>query len=52
MRRTFSRLRASTVSLLSVPINLGQPLLGPDKTPALLKDAGLLQVLMNCGWRM
>jgi len=42
----------NTVSLLSVPLNLGQPFLGPDKSPILLKEHGLLQLLASCGWRV
>ncbi len=52
MRRSLAVLRHSTVSVLSVPINLGQPLLGPDRTPELLKDGGLINVLTSLGWRV
>lgn len=44
--------RLNTVSLISVPLNLGQPFLGPDLSPILLKDHGLLKLLANCGWRV
>jgi hypothetical protein len=40
------------VSLVSIPCNLGQPFLGPDLSPQLLKDAGLLSLLSDCGWRV
>lgn len=40
------------VSLFSIPCNLGQPFLGPDLSPKLLKDSGLLQLLTSCGWRV
>eukprot|EP01035_Chromulina_nebulosa_P018570 gene18570-24294_t len=41
-----------TVSVFSVPINLGQPYLGPDKSPSLLYNSGLRKLLGNCGWRV
>jgi arginase len=41
-----------TVSLISLPVNLGQPLLGPDRTPRLLRENGLLDVIKDCGWRV
>ena len=50
MRRTLLR-NAKTVSVISVPVNLGQPFLGPDLTPHLLKEHGLSQLLASCGWR-
>lgn len=51
MRRTMQR-SAKTVSVLSVPMNLGQPFLGPDLTPHLLKEHGLSELLASCGWRV
>jgi len=41
-----------TVSVFSIPINLGQPYLGPDKSPSLIYNSGLLKLLGNCGWRV
>jgi len=39
-------------SLISVPVNLGQPFFGPDRSPSLIKEHGLLQLLSSCGWRV
>ena len=50
MRRTLLR-NAKTVSVISIPMNLGQPFLGPDLTPHLLKEHGLSSLLSSCGWR-
>jgi len=44
--------KLNTVSLISVPLNLGQPFLGPDLSPSLIKDHGLLKLLAQCGWRV
>jgi len=41
-----------TVSLLQMPVNLGQPFLGPDRSPNVLLENGLLQLLGSCGWRV
>lgn len=41
-----------TVSVLSYPVNLGQPLIGPDRSPSLLKEHGLLKNLSALGWRV
>lgn len=41
-----------TVSVISVPLNLGQPKLGPDLTPTALHDKGLLDLLYRCDWRV
>jgi len=43
---------ASTVSVMSVPISLGQPFLGPDRSPGMLMDNGLIQLLAKLGWRV
>jgi arginase len=51
MRRCIP-LAQRTLSLVSVPVNLGQPLLGPDKTPLILRQHGLLDLLKSCGWRV
>lgn len=51
MRRS-APLCQRTLSLVSLPVNLGQPLLGPDKTPRILKENGLLDTLKACGWRV
>lgn len=40
------------VSVLSVPMNLGQPSLGLDKAPQALIDSGLPKLLGKIGWRM
>ena len=39
-------------SLISVPISLGQPFLGTDHSPRLLKENGLLQILGDLDWRV
>lgn len=54
MKRFFSSsaIRSNICSVWSIPINLGQPLLGPDKAPALLHRAGLTNLLTSCGWRV
>ena len=39
-------------SLLSVPISLGQPFMGPDRSPGMLMNNGLLKMLGDCGWRV
>ena len=39
------------VSVINIPINLGQRLEGPDKAPEMLRDAGLFKLLDECGWR-
>jgi len=41
-----------TASVLSVPISLGQPFLGPDRSPGMLMDKGLIKMLAECGWRV
>ena len=51
MRRSILKC-AKTVSVISVPVNLGQPFMGPDRAPHLLKENGLNSVLANCGWRV
>lgn len=52
MKRTLLRSSLKTCSVISLPVNLGQPFLGPDRAPQLIKDAGLLQLLSKCGWRV
>lgn len=39
-------------SLLSIPMNLGQPSLGLDKAPQALIDSGLPKLLGKIGWRL
>ena len=39
-------------SVMSIPVSLGQPFLGADTSPQMLKDNGLLQQLSNLGWRV
>jgi len=41
-----------TMSLVSLPVSLGQPFLGPDRSPSQLRENGLLQMLGSCGWRI
>lgn len=41
-----------TVSLISLPVNLGQPYLGVDNSPKLLFENGLMNLLGSCGWRV
>lgn len=54
MRRTTPVLSAlkKNVSLFQIPMNLGQPLLGPDKAPTLIMEHGLTQQLSNMGYRV
>ena len=40
------------VSLMSIPLAIGQPYVGPDSAATALKNNGLLQLLGNCGWRI
>eukprot|EP01039_Chlorochromonas_danica_P004371 gene4371-4792_t len=44
--------RLNKVSVLSVPMNLGQPSLGLDKAPQALIEHGLPKMLAQIGWRM
>lgn len=39
-----------TISLLGLGINQGQPHLGPDMSPELLRRQGLLQIIKDNGW--
>lgn len=39
-------------SVVSITMSSGQPFLGADNSPQLLKDRGMLQMLANCGWRV
>ena len=50
LRRFSSGITNSTISLFQIPVNLGQPLLGPDRAPALLLENGLLKSLESNGW--
>ena len=56
MRRTLFRCAkqsgTKTVSVLSVPVNLGQPFMGPDRAPELLKEHGLNTMLASSGYRI
>lgn len=52
IRRGVSTTSSKKLTLISVPINLGQPLLGPDLTPSYLLDGGLLDLLHTCGWNV
>jgi arginase len=40
------------VSVISVPITAGQPHLGADLAPTLLKEQGLFDILKKCGWNV
>ena len=42
----------NTVSLVPIPLAIGQPYVGPDSSPNQLKQSGLLQLLGDCGWRV
>jgi arginase len=50
--RNSTKLLSRTVSLISLPVNLGQPLLGPDKAPSLLFNHGLIPLLSSLDWRI
>ena len=54
IRRAFSAAAKAgprgTVSIFQIPVNLGQPLLGPDKAPKLLLENGLPGILESSGW--
>ena len=52
MRRSIVRCATKTVSVLSVPVNLGQPFMGPDRAPELLKEHGLNALLAASGYRI
>ena len=56
MRRTITKFACNfatkKASLISFPVNLGQPLLGPDRSPQLLKENGLLPILKDLGWNI
>ena len=41
-----------TATLVSIPLSIGQPYVGPDKSPDMLKKNGLLQMLGDIGWRV
>jgi arginase len=41
-----------TVSIIGAPLTFGQPFVGVDNTPALLRDAGLRGHLTSLGWRV
>ena len=43
---------SKTVSVISVPCNLGQPFLGPDQGPKLLIESGLFGLLADCDYRI
>ena len=51
MRRAYAKFSKKT-SLISLPVNLGQPLLGPDRSPSLLMENGLLSMLGSLGWQV
>ncbi|KAL7527384.1 hypothetical protein ACHAXR_001929 [Thalassiosira sp. AJA248-18] len=41
-----------TVSVIGAPMTYGQPFVGTDSGPALLREQGLLQDLSTLGWRV
>mmetsp|Transcript_28689 Transcript_28689/g.41066 ORF Transcript_28689/g.41066 Transcript_28689/m.41066 type:complete len:388 (-) Transcript_28689:80-1243(-) len=41
-----------TVSLIGAPMTFGQPFVGTDDTPTLLRKAGLRSMLTQLGWRV
>jgi len=41
-----------TVSLIGAPMTFGQPFVGTDDTPILLRKAGLRSMLTQLGWRV
>ena len=41
-----------TVSILGVPMTYGQPFVGTDTGPALLRECGLRNMLTSLGWRV
>lgn len=49
MKTALSRL--SKVSVIPIPVNLGQPSLGLAKAPPALLDNGLVSMLGDIGWR-
>jgi len=52
MRRAYAKFSHRKTSLISLPVNLGQPLLGPDRSPSLLMENGLLSILESLGWQV
>eukprot|EP00978_Attheya_sp_CCMP212_P040805 scaffold226470_cov50-Attheya_sp.AAC.2 len=41
-----------TVSVIGAPMTYGQPFVGTDAGPRLLREAGLLKMLSSLGWRV
>lgn len=41
-----------TVSIIGAPMTYGQPFVGTDSGPTLLREQGLVQDLTNLGWRV
>ena len=56
LRRAFSvgvkRVGRQNVTVFSIPVNVGQPLLGPDKAPTLMKAHGLIDNLDALNWNV
>lgn len=44
--------RPKTVSIIGAPMTYGQPYVGTDHSPTLLREAGLLHHLASLGWRI
>jgi arginase len=51
MRRTLSVLN-KRVSILPIPVHLGQPHVGTDMSPAMLLNSGLQGILEENGWNV
>eukprot|EP01038_Epipyxis_sp_PR26KG_P006501 gene6501-8936_t len=52
MRRTIALFSSKHASIISIPMNLGQPNYGLDLAPGKLIDHGLLRLLGSNGWRL
>lgn len=44
--------KPKTVSIIGAPMTHGQPFIGTDSGPQLLREAGLRQMLTSLGWRV
>ena len=51
MRRSLFRLKEKIVSVLPIPMHLGQPHAGTDLSPAMLQSFGLFDMLRENGWK-
>ena len=48
----FQHTPSKTVSIIGAPMTYGQPYVGTDSGPALLREAGLLKMMTSLGWRV